>query len=585
MPKLIRFILDVKSYLGLVARLLAPYWKSEERWVGYGLLGAVLAVTVVNIYILVLLSYFTQDFFSALQALDMELFYASLYRVLLGALVMMGFEYVRTHVLWSLKIHWRRWLTETYVEKYFANRHFYQLQLKDYGLDNPDQRIAEDLKRATSETLDLATDFIRVVLQLFAFMAVLWTVSGSLEFTLLGQEIVIPGYMAWAAVLYAVVGTWLGHLIGKPLIRLNNDMQRVEANFRFKLVRVRENTESIALSHGEKKERESLRERFTDIWFNYFGLLKYTKRLSAYRSVFGQMTALFPTFIAAPKFFSGAFDFGHLMQLNGAFMQVESSLAWFLNSYQRIAEWKASMDRFVDFDQALRDADKDRRNRAFVHTVESKAGGELRLERIDAKLPGGQVLLRKLDLSLKPGENTLIRGESGSGKSTLFRVVSGLWLWGQGQVKMGPETTMFVPQQAYLPEGTLIEAICYPSPAANFARTEIERLMRCCRLQDFTSCLDETGHWEKRLSGGEKQRVSLLRALLHKPAWVFLDEPTSALDPETEAAVYATLAAELGSRTTIVSISHGESLRKYHQRFLRMDTENKTLVDDFAVAV
>ena len=259
-----------------------------------------------------------------MQALDRELFFSSLLKLFPAAAIAIVFEYFKTHVLWSLKIHWRRWLTDTYVGKYMSGLNYYQLQLKDYDIDNPDQRISEDLRNATSETLDLLTDLIRVILNLVTFMVLLWTLSGSISFTLFDTELTIPGYMAWAAILYAAVGTWIGHKIAKPLIPLNNEMQKVEADFRFKLVRVRENTEGIALTDGEALEQREMKHRFGAIWKNYFALLKYTKRLFAFRSFFMQNMPIFPTLIAAPKILSGVFDLGNVMQINVIFMQVES---------------------------------------------------------------------------------------------------------------------------------------------------------------------------------------------------------------------------------------------------------------------
>lgn len=556
--------------------VLAPYWKSEERRVAWLLLSVTVIITVITVYIGVVTSFIYRDFFSAMQNLDQDAFFGALYWILGYLAIQAAIEYVKTHASLSLIIRWRRWLTINYVDRYLADSTFYQLELKNYGIDNPDQRLSEDFRNITKETLDLLLEILRTVLNLVSFSAILWAVSGTLDTSIFGFDVAIPGYMFWVAIAFAGFGTWAAHMIAHPLTKVNHDLQAVEADFRFQLVRLRENAESIALSRGQRSEKAGLAYRFSHIWDNWYDYIKYTKRLFTFRTLFLSSSSIFPTVVASPKFFSRQIDFGELMQLGQAFAQVENALAWFMNAYDRIAAWKASANRLLAMQEAMDAVDADRKASRLRQKEPASGVEDITLTGVDLSLPNGEPLLENVDLTLSEGSHALIQGQSGSGKSTFFRMLAGLWPWADGDVNLRAKDAMFVPQQIFLPNGPLINAIAYPDLPDEIDRAEVLRLMKVCQLEDLTDSLDQTDNWSQTLSGGEKQRFGMLRAMLQKPRWLFLDEASSAMDPNMERALYTAVMDEL-SDTTVVSIAHRESLRPFHDRVYNVNPKTKSL--------
>jgi vitamin B12/bleomycin/antimicrobial peptide transport system ATP-binding/permease protein len=544
--------------------LAAPYWGSDEKWPARGLLAIVVALSLAQVGLLVALNSWYQKFYDALQNLDQDAFWRLiLYFAALAASYIAVLVY---KVYWRqmLEIRWRRWLTDRYVGDWMTERSYYRLPLYETGTDNPDQRIAEDLKLFVGGTLELSLGLLSQVVTLCSFVGILWTVSGS--WTVPGTAIVIPGYMVWAALGYAIVGTWVTHLVGRPLVNLNFLQQRFEANFRFGLVRVRENAEGIALYRGEADEGRRLRDLFQSVWQNWWEIMRRQKKLGALTASYDQAATLFPFIVAAPRFFAKEIQLGGLMQISNAFGRVQDALSWVISAYASLAEWKATVDRLITFRHALVSVRAESAHAGLA--VAGNGIDAVALRDVTLSLPNGSALLSNVDAKLERGERVLVSGPSGSGKSTLFRAIAGLWPFGAGRIER-PDTRecLFLPQKPYLPIGTLRGALSYPASEGAFADDVLRARLEACHLGHLTGRLDEVAHWEQRLSPGEQQRVAFARALLHAPKWLFMDEASSALDSDMEGQLYALLEREL-PETTWVSIAHRAAIERFHRRRL-----------------
>ncbi len=396
-----------------------------------------------------------------------------------------------------------------------------------------------------ASTLNLSIGGMRAVVTLISFVAILWGLSGTL--TIPGSSIRLPGYLVWAALLYALAGTWLTDWIGRPLVRLNFDQQRYEADFRFNLVRFRENAEGVALYHGEADELRTFRERFGSIVRNWWGIMRQQKRLTWLTAGYGQAAIIFPLIVVAPRYFS---------------------------SYTDIAAWRAVVERLAGFQSALELAHIQAATKVGIHHADGNGGG-LIVDGVELDLPGGQPLIADVNLSLRRGESALLSGPSGAGKSTLLRAIAGIWPFGRGEIRVPSNTrVLFLPQKPYLPIGTLREAVSYPMPAGGVDGTNLREALEAVGLPELAGRLDETSHWALQLSPGEQQRIAFARALVQKPDWLFLDEATSAVDEATEARLYRLLHDRL-PRTTLFSVGHRATLRPFHDRqlFVQPDGE------------
>lgn len=547
-------------FFSQVWKLTAPYWRSEEKGMAWLLLVVVIALSLVGVGVSVWLNSWYRDFYNALQNKDLDAFIRLvLYFCGIAAAAILIAVY-RLYLTQMLTIKWRRWLTEKHFSTWLGDKNYYRLEQRGFT-DNPDQRLSEDLNNFTDTTLSLGLGLIRNLVSLVSFSVILWGVSGSIE--LFGVS--IPGYMFWAALLYALIGSWLTHLIARRLIVLNNQQQRYEADLRFGLVRIRENAESIALYNGEQSENERLMTRFRNVWGNFWELMKVQKRLTFFSSGYAQIAIIFPLVVAAPRYFAGKIQLGELMQINSAFGNVQDGLSWFIDAYASLANWRATCDRLLSFRNAMAEIAHESEN-IEVHS----AGERLQLKHLSLRLGDGTVLLEPTNLTLDAGEHVLISGSSGAGKSTLLRAMSGLWRFGSGQVVMPAERSLFVPQKPYLPIGSLNAALCYPEEAGQHSPERLREVLRLCRLEQLCERLDEAQHWQRLLSPGEQQRLAIARALLYAPRWLFLDEATSALDESDETALYQVLREQLPG-VTLVSIGHRADLKRFHPRQLRLE--------------
>ncbi|HEU0289162.1 MAG TPA: ABC transporter ATP-binding protein/permease [Burkholderiales bacterium] len=552
--------------------LTRPYWFSEERWQARGLLAVVVALNLGIVWVNVEINKWQNLFYNALQDKDIAAFYQLLLQFSLLAAAFIVCAVYQLYLNQMLQIRWRRWLTDHYLEAWVADRAYYRMQLTDRGTDNPDQRIAEDLALFVDKTLNLTLGLLSAVVTLVSFVAILWTLSGTLEFTLGGTPVSIEGYMVWVALIYAILGTWLAHLIGRPLISLNFDQQKFEANFRFSLVRFRENTESIAIYGGEADETRKLRRRFLDVVNNWWEIMRRQKKLTWFRSGYGQVAIIFPYVVAAPRFFSGAIPLGGLMQTASAFSQVQEALSWFVSAYVQLAEWKATVDRLTSFRSAAASAQTMAREGAGVATMSGGTG--LLAQGLKLDLPDARPLLAPFDAAVRPGETVLVTGPSGSGKSTLFRAFAGIWPFGSGRVTRPSARMLFLPQKPYLTIGTLREQLSYPAAPETFDDEAYRVALADCGLPQLAPRLDEEQHWSQILSPGEQQRIAFARAFLNRPEWLFLDEATASLDEASEARLYRLLREKLPG-AAVVSIGHRPSLAGFHERRWRIERDGE----------
>lgn len=559
-----------------------PYWFSEDRWPGRGLLVAVIALNLGIVFINVLLNQWNNAFYNSLQDKDYAAFVTQLFKFTYLAGAYIAAAVYQLYLNQMLQIRWRRWLTERYLAAWLTNKAYYRLELHGTETDNPDQRLAEDLRLFVSTTLGLALGLLRAVVTLVSFVAILWVLSG--PFTIPGVNVTVPGYMVWAALLYAILGTWLTNLIGRPLVQLNFNQQRYEADFRFSLVRFRENAEGVALYHGEADELRGFRERFSNVVRNWWGIMRQQKRLTFFTAGYGQAAIIFPFVVAAPRYFRGEFALGGLMQTASAFGQVQDSLSYIISSYTDIAEWRAVVARLAGFNRALDQV----RTEAAVQGIrhDETPAGALRLEDLNLALPDGRTLVQDISLTVRQGDTALISGPSGAGKSTLFRAIAGIWPFGRGRISMpAASRVLFLPQKPYLPLGTLRDVVSYPTPPAGVTDAALREALEAVGLPQLGDRLDESANWALRLSPGEQQRIAFARTLIQKPQWLFLDEATSAVDESAEERLYALLRARLPG-VTLVSVGHRSTLRPFHTRRLEVvpDGPRAARVEELAVA-
>ena len=560
---------SVGGFLKDTWRLARPYFaESEERWSARGLLAVVIGLALANVGLSVLLNFWRLEFYNAIQNKDWDGFVSLLllYRHTEKGLTFGFTPLAMSHVVIAvlevyltqwLTIRWRRWLTDKFLNEWMSDRAYYKISLAgshELGTDNPDQRIAEDVREFCETSLSLTLGLISRIVTLFSFLTILWGLS---DFVVI-FGMAIPGDLFWIALIYAIAGTVCTHLTGRPLSALFFRQQRVEADFRYSLVRVRENVEGIALYQGETQEKTNLLHRFMAVIGNFRAIMHRTMLLNMVTVGYSQIAVIVPLVAAAPRYFAGKVTMGVLFQTAEAFGRVETSLSWIVDQYDTIASWRAVVGRLASFHRAIEAARAVDTN--LLHT--ESADGALRLRGLDLSLPDGSKLLSLADLTLQPGRSVVITGRSGTGKSTLFRALSGIWPFARGQIQM-PRSVFFLPQRPYIPLGTLRYVISYPHAPDQYDRATIAQSLRDVGLAHLVDRLDRDDNWPQSLSGGEQQRVAVARALLVKPSWIFLDEATASLDLESEMEVYETLKAHLPD-TTLVSIAHRPSVAIFH---------------------
>ncbi|HDR9356430.1 ABC transporter ATP-binding protein/permease [Burkholderia vietnamiensis] len=563
--------------------LIKPYWVSSEWKVAWGLLITIVAINLCVVWINVKLNKWNAQFYNALQSKDVHEFPNLLMQFSALAFGFIILAVYGRYLRQMLGFRWRQWLTDRFLGQWLGDRAFYRIE-RDHLADNPDQRITDDLQSFATTTLALSLDLLSTVVTLVSFITILWSLAGALSVSLGATPITIPGYMVWAAALYAVVGSVIIQKFGHPLVSINYQQQRVEADFRFGLIRVRENAEQIAFYDGEKTETANAQGLFMRIRDNWWRVMKYTKRLTFVLSFYGQIAMIFPLVVAAPRYFAGAFSFGVLMQISSAFNTVSDSFSWFINSYGTLVEWRATVNRLREFQRVMGTSHlKESLSPATEHggiNLHYVDAAKLSTSSLKLALPNGTALANIGNVTIEPGSRWLVVGKSGSGKSTFMRALAGLWPFGDGAIDAPVGARMmFVPQTSYLPIGTLKAALTYPAAPDAFTDDACRDALRACRLEGYADRLDETGHWTRVLSPGEQQRLAGARVLLHKPDFLFLDEATSALDADNEARLYHLFAERL-PKAAIVSIAHREALAEFHVGTINVERVN----DDDKVA-
>jgi putative ATP-binding cassette transporter len=556
---------NIRSTLSAVWRISIPYFNSEDKWAGRGLLAAVIAIELATVYLTVLFNKWNNVFYNALQERNQAVFTYQIGYFCVLAAFWVGLKVYQLYLNQWLQIRWRNWMTTRYLGGWLHDANHYRMQLLGDAADNPDQRIADDTQRFVEQTLALGIGLLSAVVTLASFIIILWTLSNEAPLHLFGRDIPIPGYLVWAALIYAVVGTTLTHLIGWPLVGLNFQQQRYEADFRFNLVRVRENSEQIALLQGEPVERTRLQGRFGLVVQNWLSIMQRTKKLTAFTASYSQASVIFPYVLIGPAYFADKVQLGGMMQALSAFTSVQDSLSFFITAYRTLAEWQSVVARLSGFETSIKNADALAIKDNIIHVAASDKAN-IDLEKLVVSLPSGVPLVTADGFNIRRGERTLLTGPSGSGKSTLFRAIAGIWPFGKGSIAIPAQANlMMLPQRPYFPVGPLMAAVAYPAEAGAFDRAQIGEALTAVGLPKLASRLDEEAHWNRMLSLGEQQRLGLARALLLKPQYLFLDEATASLDEPSEAALYRLIRDRLPA-TTVVSIGHRSTLEAFHQR-------------------
>lgn len=544
-----------------------------ERRIATALVVTLVLINQAQVGISVRLSFFNRDFFNAIQQKDEARFWSLLLTVfLLWAMISVASNLIEYFIEQVMKIRWRRFLTERYSARWLSDGTHYRMGLVGAEADNPDQRIADDTRSYINNTYGFSISLLSQVSTLVSFSIILLSIPA--EFAIPGTSIVVPGLPFWVALIYSVIGTWITHLIGKPLIRLDFVQEKREADFRFTLARLREYGEQVSLLRGERAELSRIGERFDAVMSNFFQLVKANLKLSIFTSSYFQANVVVPYLIVAPAYFAGKLSLGQMTQTAQAFGRVESAMTFFIARYTAIAAYKAVVDRLTGFDDSI-DLARATGQKPPRIDLQPTSAPDLALARLTLRLPNQQVIVQETSLAFGRRQRTLLTGPSGSGKSTLFRAIAGIWPFGEGQVLVpAAENVMLLPQRPYMPMGTLRGAVSYPAIEGAYGDAAIRAALQAARLPHLVERLGDVDAWTQRLSGGEQQRLSIARALLTRPQWLLLDEATAALDEPTEAAIYQVLRDELAD-TAIISIGHRSTLTTMHDRVITMQPHEK----------
>jgi putative ATP-binding cassette transporter len=557
------------STLAAIWRLAQPYFASEDRWAGRALLGAVILIELSTVAITVMLNQWNARFYNALQDRNWDSFVNELLLFCALAAAFIVLAVYQLYLNQWLQIRWRRWMTRQYLDHWLTGSNHYRMQLLGDEADNPDQRIADDINLFIDRALSLGIGLLSAVVTLMSFVVILWTLSAAAPLQLFGVTYSIPGYLVWVALVYAIAGTALTHLVGWPLIALNFRQQQYEADFRFNLVRVRENGEQIALLGGEAAERDRLLDRFNRIVNNWIEIMNRNKKLTFLTAGYTQVSTVFPFVVISPAYFAGVVQLGGLTQTASAFGSVQTSLSFFINSYRTLAEWRSVIARLDGFNAAVAHAKAATVAQPSV-TVSAGAGETVTIDDLLIRLPQGMPLAAADDIAIAPGERVLVTGPSGAGKSTLFRAIAGRWPFGRGTVTIPKGAKLLVlPQRPYFPLGTLAAAVSYPAEPGAFGNELLAETVAAVGLPALAARLQEEGHWNRILSLGEQQRLGIARALLQTPDILLLDEATASLDEAAEAALYLLIGQRLPN-ATMISIGHRSTLAAFHRRGLAL---------------
>ena len=560
--------------VGLFHHLITPYWNSEEKKSARLYLAGIITLTIAAVYMTLLLNEWFNSFYSALQNYDSDAVYRGLLRFTGLAFAHIAFAVYSYYLQQRLALRWRKWMTKNYLAKWTGQQMYYRLEMFSQGTaDNPDQRISEDINLFTARTLSFMSGLLRSATTIVCFIFVLWNLSEVLSFSAAGQEIHIYGYLVWTALAYSVLGTWITHKVGHRLVSLNYLQQKLEADFRFSMVRLRETAESVAFYNGAAKEEAFLSNRFMTLLRNTLFIIKKQKQLSWLTNSYAQIAIIFPFVVAVPRYLSQNISLGGLMQIANCFGKVQDAMSYFVDVYASLAEWQSCAERLLSFDKHIEAIEKETEEKS-GSLVREETPDRLRLTDVTISVPAMDENKRTREIissaacTIRSGEHVILKGPSGSGKSTLLRTLAGFWPYVKGHISIPvPSEMMFIPQKPYIPMGTSAEAASYPLETAD--EEILSPLLVECGLSHLMEKTDTEADWSHILSLGEQQKLAFVRVFLRKPKWVFLDEATSAMDEETEEKMYRLLTALPG--TTVISIGHRSTLDKWHDRVLRIE--------------
>lgn len=553
--------------------LITPYWNSEEKKSARLYLAGIITLTIAAVYMTLLLNEWFNSFYSALQNYDSDAVYRGLLRFTGLAFAHIAFAVYSYYLQQRLALRWRKWMTKNYLAKWTGQQMYYRLEMFSQGTaDNPDQRISEDINLFTARTLSFMSGLLRSATTIVCFIFVLWNLSEVLSFTAAGQEFHIYGYLVWTALAYSVLGTWITHKVGHRLVSLNYLQQKLEADFRFSMVRLRETAESVAFYNGAAKEESFLSNRFMTLLRNTLFIIKKQKQLSWLTNSYAQIAIIFPFVVAVPRYLSQNISLGGLMQIANCFGKVQDAMSYFVDVYASLAEWQSCAERLLSFDKHIAAIEKETEEKS-GSLVREETPDRLRLTDVTISVPAMDENKRTREIissaacTIRSGEHVILKGPSGSGKSTLLRTLAGFWPYVKGHISMPASSEMmFIPQKPYIPMGTSAEAASYPLETAD--KEILSPLLMEYGLSHLMEKPDTEADWSHILSLGEQQKLAFVRVFLRKPKWVFLDEATSAMDEETEEKMYRLLTALPG--TTVISIGHRSTLDKWHDRVLRI---------------
>lgn len=546
--------------------LAKPYWKSEKKFEALSLLIASLALALGMVYFQYLLTQWNQEFYDSIQKADQTAFFKAIKKF---GLIAVGFILVAMYNFYLgqvLRMNWRKWLTEIYLKKWLGNQTYYFWQISGGKSDNPDQRIAEDIRDFVDHTVNLFLMLFRNIISLVTFSIMLWSLSGPLQIALGSKTINIPGYMLWTCLVYAFVGSLLTQWIGRKLVPLNYEQQKFEAEFRYGLVRLRENAESVAMIKGDAAEEKALGAKFLHVLTNFKALIDKQKQLTFSTTFYDLLASIFPILVAAPRYFAKEITMGQIFQIAGAFSRVKDSLSFFIDAYTSIAHWQAVVHRLYGFTESIELANE---LRAKINSKVSN-GNNIEISGLSPRLPDNKILFSDFNFTAASGEAHLIKGKSGKGKSTLLRIITKIWPYFEGQINVPQGATILaLPQKPYLPIGSLAESMSYPADPSKFSDEEYCKSLDLCRLEHLKDKLHVALNWSQVLSPGEQQRLSFARAFLARPDILFLDEATSALDEDTQAYLYGELRKQL-PKSIILSIAHRNGVSEFHDQTIEI---------------